>query len=159
MATYVLSVDTRTGRVIGVVRDGSAAIPRDAGNIDWQEFLTWNAEQQPPLSLADQAPTLRVPRPLLAIEADILALTPQAKRDAIFADLFGASQKWATNLGVNRSAMFLIYLLVKQGGISATNLAMFKAGGAALYCQDVPNYLVNPTFNPTINIPGDQLVV
>lgn len=96
----------------------------------------------------------RKPRPLLTIYNAILALTGPQKL-AIGADLFGASQKWAENVGINRAGMGVIYLIT-QLGLNATQTNLAKTMGAAMYVQDNPKYLLNPSFDPTINIPGDE---
>lgn len=46
-----------TGKCVGVIRQSdNAAIPRDAGNRDYRDFLAWNAQQSTPLDLSDRAP-------------------------------------------------------------------------------------------------------
>lgn len=97
----------------------------------------------------------RKPRTITALFDAITALTT-AQKTNIGNDLFGASRKWSTNVGSNRSGMAVIYSQTLQGGITAANLAIYKSMGAAMYAQDNPEYLVNPTFDNSINVPGDE---
>lgn len=97
----------------------------------------------------------RVPRPLMAIYTELNSLTG-AQKTNIGADLFGASQKWATNIGTNRGAMFVIWALTQAPGVTAGQIAFWKLVGTALYVQDNTAYLKNPAFDSSINVDGSQ---
>lgn len=99
----------------------------------------------------------RVKRTLLAIIADLTALT-SGQKIAIGNDLFTGppANKWQGNAGPNAAAMFTLYFQTQTGGMSPADKALAKLYAAAMYTQDNPKYLVNPSFDPSINIPGDQ---
>jgi hypothetical protein len=144
------------GKFIGVLRDDGAFLPQSVGNRDWQEFLAWNALQLLPLDLSDVPSTARKPRLLLDIRADIVALST-GQKTAVWADITsGSPPKWASDGGRNAAAIAVLTLLGSSGTLSAADVREAKIRGVAMYCQDVPTYLVNPVFDPTINIPGDQ---
>lgn len=65
--------------------------------------------------------------------------------------------RWSSNIGPNRSGMYVVYLLTKLG-LSAVQTTAAKVSGAAMMAQDNPMYLVNPAFDPTINIDGSEVV-
>jgi hypothetical protein len=101
----------------------------------------------------------RQPRPLWAIRADVQALST-GQFGNVWNDLSAAAgsvpRKYLTDYGVNAGSIFcydhLIYVVqgtaaqVRAGQISLTSL----------YCQDNPKYLVNPPFDTSIDVPGDQ---
>jgi len=100
--------------------------------------------------------TERKTRSLLSLYTEISALSPSQKT-AVAGDLFGASNKWSTNLGPNRSGMFVLYLLTQLGLSAAQNTAA-KVAAAAMYCQDHPFYLINPSFDLSILVDGTEPV-
>lgn len=151
-----------TGACIGVVdQDDGAIIPKPTPGEPlhprWQKFLVWDEEQPLPLDLNDLL--LVVPkkrRSLLAIRADLVALSG-AQKTAVWADITsGSPPKWSLDDGINAGAIAVLTLLGASGTLSAADVLEAKLRGVAMYCQDKPNYLVSPAFDPTISIPGDE---
>lgn len=160
MASYTLDYDPATGVLKGVIRDDGANIPKNPDNSEWQAFLTWNSQQTPPLDLSDRPPTARRPRLLWDIYQNVSALTTQ-QLDAVWTDLnavpAGGAPKWALDEGVNRGGIVSLQWASSGGGSPASRTDAQRRM-ISMYAQDVPNYLVNPSFRPEINIPGDQPV-
>lgn len=51
---YEPKYDPKTGGCLGVIRlSDFASIEEDPANMDWQDFLAWNAAQPTPLDLSD----------------------------------------------------------------------------------------------------------
>jgi hypothetical protein len=99
----------------------------------------------------------RVPRTLYAIRADLVALST-ANKNAVWAALIaGTPPLWATASGPNAAALAAIQLFGASATLSAADVLEAKLRAAAMYAQDQPNWLVNPAFAPTVNVPGDQL--
>jgi hypothetical protein len=108
----------------------------------------------------------RTRRNLFLIAGDVFKLTGTlnpltGQKALIAADLFAGnlatgSQKWQTNIGPNAAAMLAVY----AAGTAANGVTTFNGAQqmilTAMYCQDNPRYLVAPTFDNTINVPGDQ---
>lgn len=80
-----------------------------------------------------------------------------AQWNNVVADLFaGSPAKWQLDNGpyavsIGAGACFAIQ---SNGAFLFNKFQQFDL--AAIYCVDNPTYLVNPSFDPTINIPGDQ---
>lgn len=91
--------------------------------------------------------------------ADATANTAKVNLTANVTAAITRPGRWSSNTGSNRSGMFAIYASTLQGGLSAANLAIYKAAGAAMMAQDVPGYLVNPVWDSSINVPGDEAAV
>ncbi|HYD99851.1 MAG TPA: hypothetical protein VEH84_10740 [Alphaproteobacteria bacterium] len=141
MPTYEPQHDPRTGRFLGVLRDGAVFAPRDEGNADWRAFAQWNQQQAEPLSLADAAPAGRVPRPLYAIRADVAALA-NAQKTAAWNDLTsGSPPKWALDAGPNAAALAVLQMLGASVALSAADVLEAKTRAAAMYLQDNPGWL------------------
>ena len=84
---YKLNYDSLTGKVSCIIKSDKSSIPLCEGNIDYQDFLKWNAEQEIPLNLESTIPVI-TPEPArdLGKEVDdlrtqIKELTPQVKVD------------------------------------------------------------------------------
>ncbi len=125
----------------------------------------------------DQSPeavtflTRRVKRTMYAIASDIFALsgtlpTPAAntQKGKLITDLFSGnlatgSQKWQQDAGPNAAALSAVYAAITQSNGLATFNGAQQLIMAAMYTQDNIGYLVNPAFDPTINIPGDMPAV
>lgn len=157
MATYKQAYDSQN-KCIGVVRDDGANIPRNILNRDWRAFLDWNSQQAIPLDLSDlPPPVIKISRTLIAIRADLASLTNTQKNN-IWTDITsGSPPKWSTDAGSNAAALAVLTLLGASSTLSAADVLEAKLRGVAMYCQDNPTYLVNPSFDPTINVPGDQV--
>lgn len=98
----------------------------------------------------------RKPVPLLTIYNAIVALT-NAQKTAVWADLTsGSPVKISQDVGANAGALFLMWRLASNASLPAAVVIDMKLTAAAYYAQDNPTYLVAPTFDATINIPGDQ---
>lgn len=112
------------------------------------------------LSAIDSMSTVdRVPRSLWDVYADLLTLTATQK-NAIWDDLTigPPANKIKLDTGPHSEVGFLCHFLVVNSGLAAAAVGDAKARAAAAYVVDNPTYLVNPSFAPTINIPGDQPV-
>jgi hypothetical protein len=93
--------------------------------------------------------------PLLTLITQLNALTT-AQKTNIWNDLTsGSPPKWELDAGPNASAIAVLqFIATLTPSLSATDLLNAKVRGVAMYVQDNPTYLVNPVFDPTINIPG-----
>lgn len=88
---------------------------------------------------------------LYALGTAIAALTT-AQQNNIWADLFGGTPpKYQSDVGPNAAAIGAVYLCTTTPGVFT---APQKIGIAAFYVQDNPGYLIQPSFDPTINISG-----
>ena len=109
------------------------------------------ADDDPEL-LAYQSPPAK--RTLLAIVADLNALTG-AQKNAVWTDITsGSPPKWSTDAGPNAAAIAVLHAVATMTGLSNADLLIVKIRGVAMYVQDNPGYLVNPAFDPSINVPG-----
>lgn len=157
MYTYTLVYNRYSGVCNGALRSDGLNVPRDEANADWQAFLAWNATQTPPLSLDPIAPFVRKQRPLYAIYADLQALTA-AQKTAVWSDLSsGTPKKYLTDAGPNAAAIGALDWAASDSGATGASLTAARMRITAAYCQDNPSYLVHPSFDATINVPGDQL--
>ena len=149
----------------GLWPDGSQDVPLAAMPTDpIGTQYTYDAVNQ----LAVPVPA-RKPRTMWAVASDIFALTGSLPTPAagtqkanIIADLFSGnlatgSQKWQQDTGPNLVAMSAVYAAITASNGLATFNAAQQMILAAMYCIDNPNYLVNPSFDSSINVPGDQL--
>ena len=88
-------------------------------------------------------------QPLWEIHQDCLALSKQ-QQDEVWNDLnSGTPPKCLATVHGMTPAIFVAY--IGTGADAHMRIA-------ALYVQDYPTYLVNPPFDPTINIPGEVLL-
>lgn len=155
---YTLVRNNMTGVVEGVIRTSDGAfIPNAMGNADWVAFVAWNNAQPVPLNLAPTTPNPRRGRLLIDIFQSIRALT-NAQQDAIWNDLnSGSPPKFTQSRGSNQGAMSSLHWSVTSlAGASAAEKRNASSRIAAMHVMDNWTYLVNPPFDPTINIPGDE---
>lgn len=108
---------------------------------------------------AQQGP--RVGRLLYAIGTSIAALSTSQWTNvdnAFFAGSIPASPPaWLLHAGPNIAALGAIYVLAVTGAYTQTSLTKAqKIGVMAMICQDSVNTLVNPVFDPSIVVAGDQ---
>lgn len=99
----------------------------------------------------------RKPRKLIDIRSDLLALTGSQKTNIWNNFTSGSPPLWATDFGPNFADIFILQLFGSSTGISPVDSSEAKIRTLAFYCQNNPTYLVNPSFDPSINVPGDQL--
>lgn len=93
-------------------------------------------------------------RPLLDLVNAINVLTA-AQKTNISNDLFGGTPlKALLDDGANVSAIFCLYYIVQTASMSGADKTLAKLYAAAMYCQDNPMYLINPSFDTSINVPG-----
>lgn len=137
-----------------VIRDSDGAtIPQEASNADFRAFLGWNAAQTVPLDYTTPGAKARKPRTLLAIHADVMALS-KPQLDAVWADLSsGTPEKHLKNSGPNTPTIFALHCVGKIGSAPDTHT---QVGIIVFFVADNPAYLVNPAFDPTINIDGSE---
>ena len=145
-------LDPATGRLSNIyVRDpGPNDVPlaqTPAGYGPW----TYDAVNQLAVPVAP-----RKPRTLLAIYNDLRAQAAQ-QQSAIWLDISsGSPAKYFSDPGVEPGAVSLYDFIIHQSGLPGTAITDAQFRLVAVYCRDVPGYLVNPAFAPTVNIPGDQ---
>lgn len=86
------------------------------------------------------------------------ALTATQKQE-IWTDLTsGTPPKVLTDLGGNNAALYVLKWAAGTG-MASGDIAQAKLYAAAMYVQDNPAYLINPTFDTSINVPGWEPVV
>lgn len=130
--------------------DGGADVPLNAVPAG---FGPWSYDSVNKLAVK----AARVPRTLFAIRADIAALSAAQKTAVWNALIAGTPPLWATDSGANAAALAVLQMLGASLTLSAADVLEAKTRAAAMYAQDVPLFLVNPAFAPTVNIPGDVL--
>ncbi|MBY0525602.1 MAG: hypothetical protein K2R98_19510 [Gemmataceae bacterium] len=142
---------------VGGIPPGSS-IPANPDNSHYKAFLQWNAQQPVPLSLADLAPPVkRMLRQATAIVDDLVALTT-GQKTAIWTDLTaGSPPKLLVNAGEYKPALEELRLRARSSLYTAQQMTEMKLFAAALYCLANPTYLVNPSFDSTINVSVDQV--
>jgi hypothetical protein len=100
-----------------------------------------------------------VVRPLHSILPDVQALTDEQFTN-VWNDLSapseeeGAPHKYLTDYGVNAGPIFTMDWSLVNGGLTGQELKSAQHTITTFYVQDNPKYLVNPPFDPSINIPG-----
>lgn len=96
-------------------------------------------------------------RSLLSIYNDLNSLTG-AQKNLVWADFTsGSPVKWSTDDGPNAgSVMACSIVAIDVTGLSAAVQTTARLKMVAAYVLDRPLYLVSPSFDPTINIPGYQ---
>jgi hypothetical protein len=107
----------------------------------------------------------RRPRSVFAIYADLTdpAKLTAAQADAVIADLqlTSLAGKWTGLLPPQDApAAALRWAAVNLNGATANEKRQAAAWVAAMWCQQHPKYLVNPTFHPSLAgvvIPGDEI--
>lgn len=98
----------------------------------------------------------RAPRTLAGIYGDLKALTA-AQKTNVWADLAaGTPPKYLTDEGPNAAAIGVLDWAATDAGATGAALTAARLRIAAAYCQDNPGYLVQPPFDPSINVAGDQ---
>ncbi len=96
-------------------------------------------------------------RKLFDIYTDIGNLTA-LKQAAVWTDITtGNPPLWSQDRGANAGAIMALHWSAVNSGAVAAALNDAKRRLVALYCQDVPDYLVAPAFDPTINISGKEV--
>jgi hypothetical protein len=100
--------------------------------------------------------TAHAPRPLHDIHVDVNALTG-AQMTTIWNDLMsGTPSKITVDEGNNAAALYVMnYLALMVAGLTQAEKTEAKRRSVVMYVQDNPRYLVQPPFDPSINIPGD----
>lgn len=106
--------------------------------------------------LPDNTP--RRARKLIDILNDIAALTT-TQQAAIWTNLTsGTPPLWTQGGGANEPAMLGLHWSATNSGATAANLNIARRSLAAIYVLDHPTYLVNPSWSPLINVPGDEII-
>ncbi len=163
IVTYTANYDPITGAILGAIlalpNGGTQCVP-----LTDPTFLAWyNAQDPAPFSLTAPNPAApQIPRTAQAIADQLFALTT-AQKNKIITALFGqtggttaSNALILTSPGVGGWAITAAY----AANISATGVTSFNAIAqillAACYVFDNPTFLVNPSFDPTINVSGTQ---
>jgi hypothetical protein len=143
------------------IPDPSWIVVTDAlGNnyrIDWEVVPTQNQ-----INLATSIALAFDPRPrklrlLYSIYQDIGALTAQQKTN-IANNLFaGTPPLFTQDKGEKAADLLVLWTLIQTGGLSNSNKNLVRQSAAAIYVLDNVNYLVHPSFDSSINVPGDEL--
>lgn len=105
-------------------------------------------------------PRPRTARPLYAIYSDLTVLTA-AQQSAVWTNISALTngvEKYLLDAGPNTAAIVVMDWAVKSSGATGTALTAARFRIVAMYVQDNPKYLVNPSFATTVNIPGDRPV-
>lgn len=101
----------------------------------------------------------RRPRNPAELRTAINALTAQQK-NAIWADLNGGNPpKWSTGTGASVRAMIVLHWAASSITLLPADVNEARLRMAVLWVMDNPNYLVQPAFDRTINVPGDAPIV
>lgn len=102
----------------------------------------------------------RQPRTIFAIRQQLNTLT-NGQKTAIWTNLSaGTPPLWALDAGPNAAAIAAIeWGATVPAGVTAAEKTEARLRLAAMYVQDNPRYLVNPAFDPTINVAGDEPAV
>lgn len=107
----------------------------------------------------------RKTRRLYDIYTDLNPAAPSPKITAaqlntVWTDLTsGTPPKLSLDVGMNAASIFVMHFLgATVAGLTTAEKNEAKRRAIAFYCQDNVNYLVNPAFDPSINIPGDEVV-
>lgn len=95
-------------------------------------------------------------RPLYAIYNDLVALTTTQQTNAWNDLSSGTPKKYLLDVGPNAAAIGALDWAVTDSGATGASLLHARLRVGAMYVQDNPSYLVNPAFDPSINVPGDQ---
>jgi len=101
----------------------------------------------------------RQTRTLAAIYSDMQKLTTTQHNKAwadISAPAPGAPTKYLTDVGINAGPIFVLHWTIYNSGASGAQLLAAQKEMLTMYVQDNPTYLMQPTFDPTINISGDD---
>ena len=101
-------------------------------------------------------------RPLWSIRGDVQALST-SQFGNVWADLSaavtgGPPRKYLTDYGVNAGPIFVFDWALYVSGPTAAQQRAGQISLAAMFVQDQPGYLVHPSFDTSINIPGDEPV-
>ena len=96
-------------------------------------------------------------RTLIDIRADVAALSTAQKNAAWTNFTSGSPPLWSTDAGPNAAALATLQMLGASSNLAAADILEAKIRAVAMYVQDNVNYLVNPSFDATINVPGDEL--
>jgi len=99
----------------------------------------------------------RKPRVLYAIWQDIGALSGSQKNN-IATDLFGGTPpKVSQDTGPNAPVLLTLSDLQKMAALSTADKQSAQRSAISIFTLDNPTYLVHPPFDPSINVPGDEL--
>lgn len=139
-----------------------------SGDITVTTIVPLSTEQEATLNavIAAHDGRARRARPVFAIFAELAALGTGVQ-DGIIADLQLAlplnsnpPPKWTTiKPPQDGSASAFRFVAVKGGGYTAAEKREAAGWIVSMYCQQNPKYLVNPPGAPTVNIPGDEIVI
>lgn len=135
-----------------VVLRGNDGIPI---GIDWPDEATrttWLATATSIIQAHDGRPRRR--RTLTAILAQLDALNGLTQKPVLWTQLTTGAL-WDVPGTTNYPATATTVLNATGAGGALLNMQM---RAVALYIQDYPLWLVNPSFAPTINIPGDEVI-
>jgi hypothetical protein len=96
-------------------------------------------------------------RPIISIYTDLGSLSIN-QRTAIWSNLTaGTPPLWTLDLGPNAATLYSFRFQATTGSLTVAERNDAQRWAVAMYCQDNPKYLVAPTFDPTINVAGDQV--
>src|SRR5262245_2149548 len=101
----------------------------------------------------------RVPRPLWQIYQDVAALSA-AQKTNVWNDLnSGTPKKYLKAVGPNAAAVNALDWAITMTAPTGAALQSAQQRIMAMACQDYPDYLVHPAFDPSINVSGDEPAV
>jgi len=98
----------------------------------------------------------RQSRLIYDLYANIGALSAAQKQNAWSAATAGDPPLWAQDRGVNAADLHIIWLLATQLGVvsTVTDKNICRQMLLAIYTQDNPYFLVQPSWDTSINVPG-----
>lgn len=142
----------------GIPIDGVARLTDGSVRIDFQATATSQQKTDAAAMAAAWDWTPRQPRRLYDIWQALNALSA-GQQSAIWTDITsGTPPKWALAEGDNAGAILALHWSALNSGATTANLNDAKRRLVAMYCQMYPNYLIHPSFDSTINVPGDEAI-
>jgi hypothetical protein len=122
--------------------------------VDWSAAPTGGQVSSSVAIINAFSAAARKPRLLIDILTDMNALAAGQKANVNTNVFTTRPYPFETDSGPNAGAILAI---VANAGSVAALTTQQKIGIAALYCQDVPKFFVNPSWDTTINVLGDML--
>jgi hypothetical protein len=120
----------------------------------WSVVPTQTQSNQASSILTVLDPRPKVSRSLFAIYNDLVALTV-AQKTNVWTDLTSGSPQKITMTG--NDTVFLLWRIASNASLPAATITDMKLTAATYYVRDNPRYLVQPSFDSSINVAGDQL--
>lgn len=154
MTTYTKNLDAAGNLTSVTLNATGATIPPDTGNSAYRQYLEWVAAGGVPD--VNQAAAARIARQIQAIVSDLAALTSTQQSEIWSQFTSGTPPLWQTDAGPLANLLQAWIGTALDLGLPGAALVKAKARAVAIYTVDNPAWLVNPAWDATINVPGDQ---